>query len=30
MNDDLLRELLDYPDVLLDGLLEDEPAEVME
>jgi len=30
MNDELLRELLDLPDALLDGLYEDDPAEVVE
>ncbi len=29
MNDDLLRELLDYPDALIDGLFDDDPAEVV-
>lgn len=30
MNDNLLQELLDLPDALLDGLYEDDPAEVVE
>ena len=30
MNDDLLRELLDYPDALIDGLFDDDPAEAVE
>lgn len=30
MNDDLMQELQDLPDGLIDGMYEDEPAEVME
>ena len=29
MNDDLLRELQDLPDALLDGLFDDDPAEIL-